>query len=186
MLKPPCRKITSTARLYGTRNSGIRFLGVLAERAEHSLALDVEFRVAQHDLRSATFFNPRWRRQIMHLRFLGKATSGGQSPTLYATGEDSYVVQGWIVTDEAILAKLDLDDNETVVEIYARLLSFLENDGLSGTVGNIVPPIVHVMENGNYVVKGARVEDPAILEQMDIPNYETCVLVEKRVMALLG
>jgi hypothetical protein len=35
----------------------------------------------------------------MVLVFLGKETTSGQSPTLYATDRDSYIVQGWIVTD---------------------------------------------------------------------------------------
>ena len=35
----------------------------------------------------------------MRLTFLGKATTGGPSPTLYATDRKSYVVQGWIVPD---------------------------------------------------------------------------------------
>jgi hypothetical protein len=33
----------------------------------------------------------------MRLRFLGKETQGGGSPTLYATDRNTYVVQGWKV-----------------------------------------------------------------------------------------
>jgi hypothetical protein len=33
----------------------------------------------------------------MQLTFLGKETQGGDSPTLYATDRDTYVVQGWTV-----------------------------------------------------------------------------------------
>ena len=35
----------------------------------------------------------------MKLRFLGKDSTPTNSPTLYATDQNSYVVQGWIVTD---------------------------------------------------------------------------------------
>jgi hypothetical protein len=34
---------------------------------------------------------------IMRLRFLGKETQGGGSPTLYVTDRNTYVVQGWKV-----------------------------------------------------------------------------------------
>lgn len=42
----------------------------------------------------------------MRLTFLGKNSTPDQSPTLYATDRGSYVVQGWIVTEPAILAKI--------------------------------------------------------------------------------
>lgn len=61
-------------------------------------------------------------RKIMELRFLGTETDGGQSPTLYATDRDSYLIQGWKVSDSEILAKLDIPEEETAVEIYARLM----------------------------------------------------------------
>jgi hypothetical protein len=57
----------------------------------------------------------------MQLSFLGKDSEGGESPTLYVTDQDSYIVQGYVVTDDEILAKLDIPDGETVVEVYARL-----------------------------------------------------------------
>ncbi|MGH3925041.1 MAG: hypothetical protein ACRDTT_19630, partial [Pseudonocardiaceae bacterium] len=96
----------------------------------------------------------------MELRFLGKETTGGQSPTLYATDQGSYLVQGWIVTDADILAMLDLAEDETLVEVYARLMTHLANDGLSGEVTHEVYPIVHVRENGRYILRGKRVTDP--------------------------
>lgn len=67
----------------------------------------------------------------MELRFLGRETTGGQSPTLYATDQGSYVVQGWIVTDADILAMLDLAEDETLVEVYAQLMTHLAKDGLA-------------------------------------------------------
>lgn len=51
----------------------------------------------------------------MRLTFLGKATQGGGSPTLFATDRNSYVVQGWKVA-----GKYDS------VEIPQRLLAHLE------------------------------------------------------------
>lgn len=47
----------------------------------------------------------------MRLTFLGKESVPDQSPTLYATDRDSYVVQGWIVTDPRILAMIRVSDD---------------------------------------------------------------------------
>jgi hypothetical protein len=89
----------------------------------------------------------------MKIRFLGKETEHLDSPTLYATDRDTYLVQGWKVTAPEILAKLDVSQNETVVEIYALLISQLVKDGLSGVATSWIPPIVHVKENGNLVIQ---------------------------------
>ena len=121
----------------------------------------------------------------MQLRFLGKETTGGQSPTLYATDQDSYVVQGWIVTNNDVLAKLDLTENEAVVEVYSRLLSHLEKDGLSGEVTNETYPIVHVTKDGTYVLQGKQLADTDALAQMDIPDHETAIEIPRNVMAEL-
>ncbi len=92
----------------------------------------------------------------MEMRFLGKETEHLNSPTLYATDQATYLIQGWKVTDPEILAKLDVPVGETVVEIYARLMAHLAEDGLSGVVTSWTPPIVHVKENGNLVIQGKR------------------------------
>ena len=94
-------------------------------------------------------------------------------------------MQGWIVTDPDVLAHLDVSDHETVVEVPARLLGFLALDGLDGVVANHVSPIVHVLANGNYIIRGRRVDDAEALGQMTIPDYETCVEVPKAAMRAL-
>ena len=63
----------------------------------------------------------------MALRFLGKDPSSpdGGSPTLYYDDQrDTYVVQGWRITDER-LSEMDIPGHETVVEIPSRMLQFL-------------------------------------------------------------
>lgn len=123
----------------------------------------------------------------MRLTFLGKESVPDQSPTLYATDRDSYVVQGWIVTDPQILVTIALSDDETVVEVPAQLMVHLVNDGLAGEVVNLIPPIVHVTQNGNYIILGKRVTDHQALGQMNIPDHETCVEVSRSaVVALVG
>lgn len=120
----------------------------------------------------------------MLLTFLGKDSTPGESPTLYATDSNTYVVQGWIVTDPEVLSALDVPDDETVVEVTAKLMTYLMKDGL-GSVSNLVAPIVLVLPNGNYIVQGVRVIDSETLGQMHIPDHETCVEVPKHAMLLL-
>lgn len=125
------------------------------------------------------------RRTTAELTFLGKDSTPTNSPTLYATDLESYVIQGWKVTDAAILARLTVPNDETIVEIPPGLLSFLALDGLNGDARNLVAPIVHVKENGNYIIQGKRVTDSYTLSQMNIPDHETCVHVTKSAVALI-
>ncbi len=121
----------------------------------------------------------------MHLTFLGKESRPNESPTLFATDQDSYVVQGYIITDPEILARIAVSDEETIVEVPATLMTHLAKDGLSGDVVNLIPPIVHITENGNYIIKGSRVTDPEALGQMTIPDHEICVEVSRSAIASL-
>ncbi len=52
---------------------------------------------------------------------------------------------------------------------------------------NLIPPIVHVAQSGNYIIRGKRVTDRVALSQMNIPDHETCVeLSRSAVVALVG
>jgi hypothetical protein len=119
----------------------------------------------------------------MRLRFLGKETSGGDSPTLYATDRGTYLIQGWVITDPEILTKLDPPPDEMCVEIYARLLAHLAQDGLGGTVMSWTAPIVHVMDNGNLVIQGRRVTAAQTRQQLALPDGEDCVEVSRAALA---
>lgn len=121
----------------------------------------------------------------MEIRFLGTETDHGDSPTLYATDHGTYLFQGWKVTDPEVLAKLDAPVGETVVEIYARLMTHLAKDGLSGVVTRWSPPIVHVKENGNLVIQGKRVTDPQARTETNIPDHEDVVEVGKAAIEAL-
>jgi hypothetical protein len=46
------------------------------------------------------------------------------SPTLYRTDRQSWVVQGWAVTDADALATMEIPEGETCVEIPDRLIPF--------------------------------------------------------------
>jgi hypothetical protein len=72
----------------------------------------------------------------MELRFLGKVTDGGNSPTLFDTdeimfGREIFVVQGWTITDPDALAALNLPDHEAAVAVPKELMRYLpkENSG---------------------------------------------------------
>ncbi|GAA3749141.1 hypothetical protein GCM10022225_36790 [Plantactinospora mayteni] len=95
----------------------------------------------------------------MELRFLGKQTQGGGSPTLFATDRDTYVVQGWKVPGQ-----------ETSVEIPHELLQYLEPDT------ELAVPLQDT-GRGSYILSGTVVVDTEALSQMDIPGHETSVEV---------
>ena len=68
----------------------------------------------------------RRKEEIMRIRFVAKDPDSvpDQSPTLYKTDRDSWLVQGWVVTDPATLAEMNIPKGETVVEIPSRLVPF--------------------------------------------------------------
>jgi len=121
----------------------------------------------------------------VRLTFLGKESVPDQSPTLFVSDRDTYVVQGWIVTNPEIIAAITVADDETLVEVPAKLMVHLAKDGVVGEVANFRPPIVHVLHNGNYIVRGKKVTDPETLGQMSIPDHETCVEVSQSSVAAL-
>ncbi|MCD0452487.1 hypothetical protein LO762_25360 [Actinocorallia sp. API 0066] len=121
----------------------------------------------------------------MSIRFMGKVTSGGDSPTLWATERETYIIQGYKITDPAVAVLLDISEGETCVEIYAMLLANLAKDGIFGVVRNMRAPIVHVLPNGNYIVRGRRLTDPDAREQMSMPDHEDAIEVPKAVLAAL-
>lgn len=63
----------------------------------------------------------------MRLTLVGKdpASHPNGSPTVYRTDRNTWVVQGWTVTDPEALAQLDIPDGETCVEIPDRLIPLL-------------------------------------------------------------
>jgi hypothetical protein len=64
--------------------------------------------------------------EIMHLTFVGKdpASDPLNSPTVYRTDRESWVVQGWVVNDTDALAQMRIPEGETCVEIPDRLVPF--------------------------------------------------------------
>ncbi len=61
----------------------------------------------------------------MKLRFLGKNSTPGDSPTLYETDRDTYVLQGWKVTDAEALSQMRIPSHETCIEVPKALMQHL-------------------------------------------------------------
>ena len=58
----------------------------------------------------------------MKLTHLGTESGDTGCPSLYATDQGTFLVQGWRVADAEALAGLDLPDHETVIEVPRELL----------------------------------------------------------------
>ena len=95
------------------------------------------------------------------MRFLGKSTQGGGSPTLYATDRGSYVVQGWRVPGSG-----------DRIEIPHRLLGHAEPDTYLGAS-------LTDTGRGSFLLSGRAVTDRETLSQMDVPGHEAVVEVPK-------
>jgi len=63
----------------------------------------------------------------MALRFLGKETQTGNSPTLWAEG-DHYVIQGFTLDAETLAAVGKVPDGEAVVRVPKKLMEHLAKD----------------------------------------------------------
>jgi hypothetical protein len=70
----------------------------------------------------------------LKLRFLGKVTESGNSPTLYDTDEDMYVIQGWVINDPEALSQLALPAGESAVMVPKTLMRHLP-EGEHGAAG---------------------------------------------------
>ncbi|RCG32011.1 hypothetical protein DQ384_05575 [Sphaerisporangium album] len=65
----------------------------------------------------------------MRLQFLGKETDGGNSPTLWDTDGDEYVIQGFTVTDAEALADIGaVPDGELIIRVPKRLMDHLPKE----------------------------------------------------------
>lgn len=156
-----------------------------AEKQHRATRLDAPPRAAETRARRATPGNFCCRRGgLVRLLFLGEASDSGESPTLYATDRDSYIVQGYVIPDEE-RAALDTAAHETVVEVYARLFAFLAEDGVAGDLVGRGQPVVGVRDSGNLLVRGTRLTDEQIRDRLAIPAHEDAVEIPKAALLAL-
>ncbi|MCP2318952.1 hypothetical protein APR12_004315 [Nocardia amikacinitolerans] len=104
----------------------------------------------------------------MRLRFLGKggSTSNG-CPSLYATDQASYLVQGWVT------------DNPETVEIPHLLTGFAEPDTFIGSA-------MTDTGRGTFTLSGRPVTEPETLAQLDLAEDESAIEVPKRERTFYG
>lgn len=120
----------------------------------------------------------------MRLRFVGTTSSDGSCPTLYETDRETYVVQGYKVTDDGLLGRLrDLAPGEAFVEVPPGLLAFAPDaHDLALTADSRAA--MFTTDCGTYVVRGSQVTDPEALDQLrDVLPGETFVEVPPAVFA---
>jgi hypothetical protein len=73
----------------------------------------------------------------VQLTFVGKDPESNPtgSPTVYRTDQQSWVVQGWVVSDPETLAQMEIPTGETCVEIPDRMIQFFEQAARDATDG---------------------------------------------------
>jgi hypothetical protein len=62
----------------------------------------------------------------MRLTFLGKDTQGGNSPTLWESDDDQYVIQGFTLDAEALSQAGTIPDGEAVIRVPKKLMRHLK------------------------------------------------------------
>ena len=62
----------------------------------------------------------------MHVTLVGTDPNSNPtgSPTVYRTDRDSWVVQGWVVTDHEALSQTSIPEGEPAVEIPDRIVHY--------------------------------------------------------------
>ncbi len=69
----------------------------------------------------------------MPLRFLGKETQGGNSPTVWETDDGQYLIQGFTLDAEAMRQVGAVPEGEAVIRVPRELMRHLkEADGATG------------------------------------------------------
>jgi hypothetical protein len=63
----------------------------------------------------------------MRLTFLGKETQGGNSPTLWDTDDDQYVIQGFTLDADALAQVGTVPDGELVIRVPKKLMRHLKD-----------------------------------------------------------
>ncbi|MEU6559454.1 hypothetical protein [Nocardia nova] len=106
--------------------------------------------------------------KIMRLHFLGKGGSDGNGcPSLYATDQDTYLVQGWGTNAVG------------TVEIPHLLTGFAEPDTFIGS------PMTDT-GRGTFQLTGRPISDTETLRQLDLADDETAIEVPKRERTFYG
>lgn len=58
----------------------------------------------------------------MRLTFIAKESQGGNSPTLWETDDDQYVIQGFTLDEDALFQVGNVPDGELVIRVPKELM----------------------------------------------------------------
>jgi hypothetical protein len=61
----------------------------------------------------------------MQLKFLGRVTQGGNSPTLWEADDGQYVIQGFTLDADAMGQVGPMPDGEAVIRVPKKLMQYL-------------------------------------------------------------
>lgn len=81
----------------------------------------------------ATLGNLIREREVMRLRFLGKHSSPGNSPTLWDTDADKYVIMGYLPGADALAQIGTVPVGEGVIWVPKALMRYLPEDKVDGS-----------------------------------------------------
>ncbi|MFB8277834.1 hypothetical protein [Nocardia colli] len=94
----------------------------------------------------------------MKLERLGGDSGNGQSPTLFRSDQQSYVVQGWST------------GSSDTIEIPHGLIQYLQP-------GTCLGALLQDTGHGTFTLTGEPVTDPEALDQIQLPGHESAVQV---------
>lgn len=104
-----------------------------------------------------------------------ECSDGKTCPALHRTDRDTVVIQGWSVTETALLGQLDLPAGMQAVEVPAELLAEVLDSW----------PALHKTGKGTVIAPGIAVTDPDALRQLRLPAHEQAVEVPATLLAEL-
>ena len=119
-------------------------------------------------------------KQVMKIRSVsvdgGSCPDGDTCPTLCRTDAGTLIVQGYPVTEPAVLGQLRLDEGKTAVEVPEALRQ--EPHGRSCPDGDAFPVLCRT-DAGTLIVQGYPVTEPAVLGQLKLGESEIAVEVPR-------
>lgn len=102
----------------------------------------------------------------------GECSDGKTCPALHRTDRDTVLIQGWPVTDAALLGQLGIPASMQAVEVPAELLAEVLDSW----------PALHKTGKGTVIAPGTAVTDPDALRQLRLPPHEQAVEVPAAVL----
>lgn len=101
--------------------------------------------------------------------------NGRTCPHVSATGRGTLVVQGYLVSDPALAARIEVPAGKIAIEVPLALLPELASEDGS----------LHVTDRGTVVFHGPAVSDPGDLAELTIPAGEAAIEIPAAALPFL-